>query len=285
MAAKAQSEKRNCKRLAEQTDGRLNSCGRIVADCTTNHGVFTGGFWTGPGAPPKVCQKKTLNRTPARCVLALYSQLDFPSAKAHSLAPGGLGRPHHNQKQPTIQTMNKKSILAVAVLAALAVGSPISAIAAPKKAAAADTTDAASKPIPYHGKVASVDATAKTFTIKGKQKDRVFSITDKTVITKDGAAADITAIAAGEDVRGSAAKTGDNWEALKVTLGAAEKAGKTAKAGKKEDATKPAESGATAPAKPAEAAPAPADAAGAAAPAAPAPAAPATPPADAAPAK
>jgi len=165
--------------------------------------------------------------------------------------------------------MNRKSILTLAVLAAFAIGAPVSSFAKPKEKAAAAGEKAAteSKPVPYHGKVASVDATAKTFTIKGKEKDRVFSITDKTTITKDGAAADISAITAGEEVRGQAIKSGDNWEAVKVMLGAKEpKAGKEAKDTKKKDEAKPA-----ADAKP-----------DAAAPAAPAPAAPAA-PADAAP--
>jgi hypothetical protein len=180
--------------------------------------------------------------------------------------------------------MNKKSILIMSVLAAFALGAPVTSFAAKKDktAAAADSTTA--KAVPYHGKVASVDAAAKTFTIKGKTKDRVFTITDKTTIMKDGAAADIAAVVAGEEVTGQATKSGDNWEALKVYVGGKEKGAK----GAKKEAAEPAKDGAATPAKPADAAPAapapaapgaPADAKdGASAPAKPAdPAAPAEP--------
>jgi hypothetical protein len=148
--------------------------------------------------------------------------------------------------------MKIKSLLTLSLLAALAIGMPSSGLAAPKKEkpATGEKTDAAattSKPIPYHGKVAAVDAAAKTFTIKGKQKDRVFAVTDKTVITKDGATADLATITAGEEVQGSATKTGDNWEALKVIVGA-----KAAGKGAKKEEAKPTEPA------PAAAAPAPA---------------------------
>src|SRR4029453_7026774 len=93
--------------------------------------------------------------------------------------------------------------------------------AAEKEKAAGTTATAAtsSKPIPYVGKVSAVDATAKTFTLKGKDKDRVFSITESTKITKDGAPADLSAVTAGEEVRGQATKSGDKWEATSVMIG------------------------------------------------------------------
>ncbi len=159
--------------------------------------------------------------------------------------------------------MIKQSLVTLGLVAAFAVCAPMTGFAAKKeKAPAAEPSE---RLIPYHGKVDSVDATAKTFTIKGKEKDRVFSVTDKTTIMKDGAAADLAALTAGEEVHGSAKKTGDNWEAVKVTVGA------KAKGAKKEEA-KPAGAGAAKPdaaSTPAEAGPGagkPAD------PAAPAPA-------------
>ena len=58
--------------------------------------------------------------------------------------------------------------------------------------------------IPFRGKIASVDATAKTFTITNKKgESRVFKITDETKIMKDGAAATMADIVADEEVRGS----------------------------------------------------------------------------------
>jgi hypothetical protein len=275
MASKTRSEKPKDKRRLWKRTASSIVAGKLPGECTTECRVFTEAFHP-EKRPAKSFLKKNVEQDARRVRPSPYSQLDSPFSE--SLLPGGFDRPV-TTNQTNLRTMNKKTILAVALLAALAVGAPFNASAAPKKAAA-DAGETAPKPIPYHGKVASVDATAKTFTIKGKQKDRVFSLTDKTVITKDGAAADITAITAGEEVRGSATKSGDNWEALKVTIGAAEKAGKTAKGAKKEETTKPAETGTTAPAKPPEANPG--------APAAPAPAEPpaaAPAPSDAAPAK
>lgn len=143
--------------------------------------------------------------------------------------------------------MKKTALTALAIVAALGVCAPVTALAAKKEKQAATAADAAGKPIPYHGKVASVDASAKTFTIKGKEKDRVFSVTDKTTIMKDGAAADLSAITQGEEVHGSATKSGDSWEAIKVIVGAKEK--KTAK----KDEAKPSDASATEASKPADA--------------------------------
>jgi hypothetical protein len=158
--------------------------------------------------------------------------------------------------------MNKKSILIMSVLAVFALGAPVTGFAAKKDKTAA-AAEGSAKAVPYHGKIASVDAAAKTFTIKGKTKDRVFTITDKTTITKDGAAADISALVAGEEVTGQATKSGDNWDALKVYLGVKEKGAKGAKkeaAEPAKDAPAPAAPGAPADAKDGASAPAkPAD--------------------------
>lgn len=148
----------------------------------------------------------------------------------------------------------------LAALAALALGAPAQLLAAEKKtekpAAEKPATpdepkkkpaaEAGAKAIPYHGKVGSVDASAKTFTIKGKEKDRVISLTDSTKITKEGAAADIGAIAPGEDVRGQLRKNGDKWEAVSVMIGAKPATEKKAKKTDKPAESKPAD------AKPAE---------------------------------
>jgi hypothetical protein len=83
------------------------------------------------------------------------------------------------------------------------------------------TTDA-SKPTGYRGKIASVDASAKTFTIKYKDgKEAIVSVSDKTQITKaDGSAGTMADIKADEMVHGSRTSKGENkWDAVKVTLG------------------------------------------------------------------
>ena len=121
--------------------------------------------------------------------------------------------------------MNRLSIT-LSILAAFALSAPLSTFAADKgKAAGAAATEkpaaeGAAKAVPYRGKVAAVDTTAKTFTIKSKASERVFNITDSTKVTKDEGAADIAAITAGEEVRGQAVKNGDKWDAVSVMIGA-----------------------------------------------------------------
>src|SRR5947209_12523046 len=86
---------------------------------------------------------------------------------------------------------------------------------APKTTPAAKTSPTASpsgktttdpskaRAIPFHGTISAVDQRAKTFTIAGKEHSRVFKITDKTVMTKSGAAATIKDAVANEEARGS----------------------------------------------------------------------------------
>ena len=106
--------------------------------------------------------------------------------------------------------------------------------------AANTTTDAnKARAIPFHGMISAVDTKAKTFTIAGKEKSRVFKITDKTVMTKAGAPATMKDVVANEEVRGSYWKVMDgSLEAKSVKLGPktdAEKAAdEKAKARKKE---------------------------------------------------
>ena len=139
--------------------------------------------------------------------------------------------------------MNKRLFLTLGIAASFAAGAPLTALAAkkdpaatpvpaatpaatpaPKPAATPEPAkEASAKPVPFHGKVTAVDAAAKTFSMKGKDKDRVFSVTDETaVIGKDGAASTLAAIPVGEEVRGSAMKSGENWTAKKVIIGAKE---------------------------------------------------------------
>ena len=76
------------------------------------------------------------------------------------------------------------------------------------------------KSVPFHGKISAVDQTAKTFSIAGKEKARVFTIVEATVITKDGNPGTMADLAANEDVRGSYWKREDgSLEAKTVKLG------------------------------------------------------------------
>jgi hypothetical protein len=130
--------------------------------------------------------------------------------------------------------MKNKLKLITAATAALVYCAPLAAFAAsptpaasPKSSPAAattttDTTATTKKPraIPFHGTISTVDQAAKTFTIAGKEKSRVFKIMDTTVITKAGAPATMTNIVANEHVSGSYFKMDDgSLEAKTVKLG------------------------------------------------------------------
>ena len=105
---------------------------------------------------------------------------------------------------------------------------PAASPAAKPSASPAEKT-AMARAIPYHGKISAVDQAAKTFTIAGKEKSRVFKVTDKTVVTKSGAAATMKDVAANEEVRGSYWKAADgSLEAKSVKLGPATKNEKAA---------------------------------------------------------
>ncbi len=119
-------------------------------------------------------------------------------------------------------------------LLALAFCGPLQA-AEPKEPAAATSQPAAPKVstaearIPYHGKVVAIDPSAKTFSLNGKSKERVFNITETTRITRDGIATDISALILGEEVRGQASKNTDKWDAVSVMMGAKTEATKVKK--------------------------------------------------------
>jgi hypothetical protein len=127
---------------------------------------------------------------------------------------------------------NKTLLVSLATIAVLAINLPFTASARSKKksspspaaspAAAAATASPAKAPraIPFHGMISAVDARAKTFTIAGKQKSRVFKITDKTVLTKAGNPATMKDVVANEEARGSYWKMTDGTlEAKSVKLG------------------------------------------------------------------
>lgn len=155
--------------------------------------------------------------------------------------------------------MNIKTNILTACTLALVFGAPVAAFAASptpaaspesspnvkaaaEKPAAAETTTAKIKALPFHGIIASVEQTAKTFTIAGKEKSRIFKVTDATVITKAGAPASFADLAANEEARGNYVKADDgSLEARTLKVGPmtdAEKAEKKpSKKKKAEDAS------------------------------------------------
>lgn len=131
--------------------------------------------------------------------------------------------------------MKNKLQLIPACIAALALCAPVAASAAtktspaPRKAASPAASTKVAPPagkntkeraVPFHGMISTVDQTAKTFTIAGKEKARVFKVTDKTVLTKAGAVATMKDFVANEEVRGSYSKAADgSLETKTVKLG------------------------------------------------------------------
>jgi hypothetical protein len=130
--------------------------------------------------------------------------------------------------------MNNRLRLLPACIAVLAICAPLTIQAATKKSpppnAASDpasvkttpspTKDKTERAVPFHGKISAVDQTAKTFTITGKEKARVFKVTDKTVLTRAGAPATMKDVQANDEVRGTYMKAADgSLDARIVKLG------------------------------------------------------------------
>jgi hypothetical protein len=137
--------------------------------------------------------------------------------------------------------MLKKRLLAVAVIASLC-AAPFAAEAKTKSSTSSTqsmatetkaTEKASTKPIPFYGKVTSVDTAKKTFTIEGKKSTRTFTAT---ATTKMGEGASWDAVKPGEYVRGSAMKksTGQ-YDLVSLKIGQKEK---TATSTKPETKTK-----------------------------------------------
>lgn len=162
--------------------------------------------------------------------------------------------------------MNTKLKIVSLCTAALFCGVSLAAFAAspepeasPKKSAkaktsaadqapAAETTTAKVRAIPFHGTIGTVEQTAKTFTIAGKEKSRVFKVTDTTVITKAGASATFADLAANEEVRGNYVKAADgSMEAKTVKIGPMTDAEKAEKKSSKKKKTSDDASAAAAP--------------------------------------
>ena len=115
-------------------------------------------------------------------------------------------------------------LFAITILsAALATTSLQAADDKDKPAAGAAATAAASpakKGTPFHGKITSVDAAAKTITLEGKEAQRVVMVTDSTKLKKAGGAATWDDLKVGEEVGGSFKKTDDGkMEALTLRVG------------------------------------------------------------------
>jgi curli biogenesis system outer membrane secretion channel CsgG len=118
------------------------------------------------------------------------------------------------------QTMPKRALSASA-----------SPIATPSPTPTASSVKQSNRPFPFHGMVSAVDQKAKTFTITGKEKSRIFKVTDKTTMTKGAGAATMKDISENQEVSGSYWRNPDGtFEAKIVKLGPTEKAKTSASA-------------------------------------------------------
>lgn len=119
---------------------------------------------------------------------------------------------------------HSSSLLRLACITALAFSLPITASAQATKSAspspaATSSESSGAKPgraIPLAGKVSEVDSSAKTFVIAGKKASRVFKVTDRSMVTKEGAAATFDDIAADGKVTGSYWKQEDGILEIKT---------------------------------------------------------------------
>ena len=125
-----------------------------------------------------------------------------------------------------------KLVLQVCLIAAFMGGLSLNPVlaqdksAAPKKNPAVAEANVAvpesknTRPIPFTGKLHEVDKKAKTITLLGKTKNRVFKIMPETKILRDGKPATLDQAVIGEEVGGQARKiSDDNWETVSLRLG------------------------------------------------------------------
>lgn len=142
-----------------------------------------------------------------------------------------------------------------ACLGLLVIGAPLALPAAEKKSppppntasvpassktAPPPTKNKTERAVPFHGRISAVDQTAKTFTIAGKEKARVFKVTDKTLLTRAGAPAGMKDVQANDEVRGTYVKAPDgSLDARMVKLGPMTDAEKAASAKSSKKKAKP----------------------------------------------
>ena len=84
-------------------------------------------------------------------------------------------------------------------------------------------------PLPFRGKVVTVNKGEKSFTIKSKKAERTFRVTDTSKITNKNAPAKFEDITEGAEIRGSSIRTGKGkFDVITGDLGSAQPAAKDA---------------------------------------------------------
>lgn len=91
-------------------------------------------------------------------------------------------------------------------------------------------TAPATRPIPFSGKIYTVDKVSKTFTTQNKEKKiRTFIISSQSKITKDNRPAKFEELRAGDEIHGMALKEGDGrFDILSLRAGGKEESVKSA---------------------------------------------------------
>jgi len=100
-----------------------------------------------------------------------------------------------------------KKLLGIAVLAATVLAMPFAALSA--DAPATPPAPKKARALPFNGKVGAVDKVAKTVTLEGKEKARVFQITSESKIRKDKKPATLDDVMVGDRVGGSQRESAD----------------------------------------------------------------------------
>lgn len=131
-----------------------------------------------------------------------------------------------------IKSMNKKTLLIIGVCVTGIIALPLSASAggkrksspgdsaSPAAEASASPAKSGTRPFVFHGMATAVDQSAKTFTIAGKEKSRVFKVTENTKVTKAGNPATIADITENTEISGSYwERDKDSLEAKTVKIG------------------------------------------------------------------
>jgi len=118
--------------------------------------------------------------------------------------------------------MKKSVVLALLTAAMVFTDSATQAAEGAKdKSPQAPKSERKQKQMPFRGKIGTVDKTAKTVTLEGKEKSRTLQITSASKITKNGKPAVIDDMIVGQTVGGLARETATGkWEVVTLSIGA-----------------------------------------------------------------
>ena len=114
-----------------------------------------------------------------------------------------------------------QAISRAAIASMLLITIPSDAIAEPKTLDRKQGNEAPKGPLPFYGKIDTVDVEAKAFTIVGRDgKARHFKVTDETKISIGKEPAKLEDLKPGSSVRGSRIHQGKSeWLVVKLTIG------------------------------------------------------------------